>query len=128
MENINRIRIGKLGEDVACRYLITKRYKILGRNYREKFGEIDIIARSEDSTLVFCEVKAIYEKPGYPIQLTPEDNLTEQKLRKMKRIAQFFSAKNDVLINNDRGWRLDFVGIVFENECTIKRIVHYKNV
>jgi len=42
----NNIKIGNLGEDIACRFLKKKGFKIVDRNYRKKWGEIDIIAQS----------------------------------------------------------------------------------
>ncbi len=51
-----RQSLGKQGEDLACRELRRRRYAILARRYRTRFGEIDIIARDDD-TLVFVEVK-----------------------------------------------------------------------
>jgi Holliday junction resolvase-like predicted endonuclease len=49
--------VGSTGEDLACGYLEKNGYKIISRNYRMKFGELDIIAESPDKTLVFFEVK-----------------------------------------------------------------------
>jgi putative endonuclease len=49
--------LGKLGEDLACAELTRRRYEILERRYRTKYGEIDIIARDGEVT-VFVEVKA----------------------------------------------------------------------
>ena len=48
--------LGAFGEDAACRYLRRRGYRILGRNYSCRFGEIDIIARS-GRYVVFAEVK-----------------------------------------------------------------------
>ncbi len=48
--------LGAFGEDAACRYLQRHRYKIVGRNYSCRFGEVDIIARNR-KYLVFVEVK-----------------------------------------------------------------------
>jgi len=124
----NRLGIGRWGEDFACKCLIGRGYKILARNYRKKFGEIDVIARSSDKTLVFCEVKTIVEKPGFPVQLSPEDNLTFEKIQKMRRIANFFAAQNPYLINEDRGWRIDLIAIVLQPDEAIKRIQHYENI
>ena len=53
----DRITLGKTGEDYACRELEHRGYEILARRFRTRLGEIDIIAR-EDDTLVFIEVKA----------------------------------------------------------------------
>jgi len=48
--------IAVLGEDLACEYLAQKGYKIIERNFRKKYQEIDIIAIHTE-TLVFVEVK-----------------------------------------------------------------------
>jgi putative endonuclease len=49
--------LGKLGEDLAVKYLINKGYRILQRNYRYRKAEIDIIAR-KDGVLAIVEVKS----------------------------------------------------------------------
>ncbi len=50
------IEKGKIGEDVACGYLQEKGLKLLKRNYRTPYGEIDLIMR-DGNVLVFVEVK-----------------------------------------------------------------------
>lgn len=50
--------IGKFGEELACKYLECKNYKIMDRNFSCKQGEIDIVAFDKDSNeIVFFEVK-----------------------------------------------------------------------
>jgi len=51
------LRLGKRGENLACRFLILNNIEILLKNYRNKRGEIDIIAR-DGGTICFIEVKA----------------------------------------------------------------------
>ena len=51
-----RRELGKWGEEQACQYLIRQGYRIVYRNYRCPFGEVDIIASGEGQ-LVFAEVK-----------------------------------------------------------------------
>ena len=48
--------LGQWGEDLACDYLKENGYRILERNFKNRFGEIDIIARDQD-VLCFIEVK-----------------------------------------------------------------------
>jgi putative endonuclease len=48
--------VGKAGEEIAVQYLRQQGYHVLERNYRCRFGEIDLIAR-DGSTLAFIEVK-----------------------------------------------------------------------
>ena len=63
---MNTKELGDLGEKLACEYLVKNEYKILGRNYRINFGEIDIIAQKNqkllgknDKTIHFVEVKTL---------------------------------------------------------------------
>jgi putative endonuclease len=52
-----RVALGKIGEDLACRELERRGYAIIARRYRQRGGELDIIAR-DGRVLVFVEVKA----------------------------------------------------------------------
>ncbi len=98
-----RSKIGKRGEDIALKYLKKHKYKILDRNYRCRFGEIDIIARDRD-TLVFIEVK-LRRCRDYG---TPESAVDERKRRKIERVALDYMMKNDL---RDRDIRFDVVAI-----------------
>ncbi|MGA9860048.1 MAG: YraN family protein [Solirubrobacteraceae bacterium] len=49
-------RIGRTGEQLAAEHLSRLGYEIVERNYRTRWGELDIVARRGD-TLAFCEVK-----------------------------------------------------------------------
>ena len=53
---MNNKELGKYGEELACKYLERKGYVVLERNFYCKQGEIDIIAKDEN-TIVFLEVK-----------------------------------------------------------------------
>jgi putative endonuclease len=56
-DTLDRVSLGKLGEDLACRVLEARGYAIVARRYRTRFGEIDIIAEA-GGVIVFVEVKA----------------------------------------------------------------------
>jgi len=63
---LDKILIGKLGEEKASEFLKNNGYTVLERNFRCKIGEIDIIAKIKD-TIVFVEVKTRSSiKFGYP--------------------------------------------------------------
>lgn len=67
-EMTNNIEKGKRGELIAKNYLLAKGYRILETNYRNKIGEIDIIAQDKD-VLVFIEVKTRSNTNfGYPYE------------------------------------------------------------
>ena len=57
MNDFDRKRTGKKGEDIAVAYLISRGYRIVERNYKCPLGEIDIVARDGDE-IVFVEVKS----------------------------------------------------------------------
>jgi putative endonuclease len=126
--------VGKLGEDIACEYLVKSGYRILGRNYRQKWGEIDIIARARDLTLVFVEVKTLnaVKEAG----LTPEDNLTPAKLRKLRRTCEIFanSKIGSELVDEKKGWRIDLLTVFSPQNSDLTNnakdcvIHHYQNI
>jgi putative endonuclease len=56
MSNDAGNRMGRAGEQLAAEHLLRLGYEIVERNYRTRWGELDIVARC-GSTLTFCEVK-----------------------------------------------------------------------
>jgi len=67
MNNYKKL-IGEFGESLARDYLISKGYRILNMNYRNRFGEIDIVCMNKD-LLIFCEIKSRYSNSfGFPIE------------------------------------------------------------
>lgn len=119
--------IGKIGEDIASKYLLAKGYLILARNHRERFDEIDIIARHADGTLIFCEVKTLNNRGDYPWLFTPEDNLTPMKLKKLIRGSLVFLARHPELERGSSGWQIDFIAVTIRQE-NLARVRHYKNI
>ncbi len=75
--------IGKSGEDKAAQYLESQGYNILTRNFRTRYGEIDIVAQKNNA--VYCvEVKTrLSNRFGSAI-----DAITPQKLNKMHLMAE----------------------------------------
>jgi putative endonuclease len=90
MQN-NRQEFGRTGETLACRYLEENGYVILARNYRTKFGEIDIIARDMD-TLVFIEVKSRrsnhFGNPKYAVNKSKQKKISMAALHYLKDTKQ----------------------------------------
>lgn len=117
----NHLKIGIIGETIACKYLKKNSYKIIERNHRQKWGEIDIVAKAPDATLVFIEVKTLKKYlPSDELYntdleghycITPEENLTAAKLRKLQRVCHLYANAHPKLINDDRGWRIDLIAI-----------------
>ena len=80
-----RLKYGKESESVAAKFLKKKGYKILEQNYRNKLGEIDIIAKDKD-TIVFVEVKA--RKSRYYGHA--KWAVTPKKQKKVSMVALFY--------------------------------------
>ncbi len=99
---------GKRSEIIASDYLIKKGYKILAVNYKNKIGEIDIIAKDGDFT-VFAEVKArMSSRFGHPFEA-----INKRKQQKIYKIASIYLMKNNLM---DTPVRFDAISILgFEN-------------
>lgn len=82
--------LGRSGEDVAAAYLKRKKFRVLERGFRFHKGEIDIIARDRDDTLVFIEVKA---RRGRDFG-RPEEAVTPLKQSQLRRLAKAYLALN----------------------------------
>jgi putative endonuclease len=120
---------GIFGESVACHYLEKRKYRILKKNYREKFDEIDIIGESMDGFLVFFEVKTmIYSTADLENMLDPEDNFTIAKFKKIKRLCEMFVAKHRKISGKEITWRIDLLAIEIKLNKDKILIKHYKNV
>lgn len=90
---------GKKGETVAVKFLIDNGYKIIQQNYKNKIGEIDIIAE-KDNRIIFIEVKYRQTaKFGYP-----RESVNYYKQKKIKQVALTYlkqKSKTDALIRFD---------------------------
>ena len=77
--------IGSFGEALARDYLISKGYKILNMNFRNKFGEIDIICK-KNNLLIFCEIKSRYSNSfGSPIE-----SITCYKQKQIIKLSELY--------------------------------------
>ena len=75
-----RRSLGQAGEDAAARHLEAQGYRILARNFRRTFAELDIVAQKE-GLLVFVEVKtrssARFGAPAEAVTLTKQRRLSK---------------------------------------------------
>ena len=95
--------IGKIGEDLAVKFLRRKGYNILYRNWRCSFGEIDIVAQ-EKGFIVFAEIKTRRSDAfgaGYL-------SVNSAKQLKLIKLAQAFLKRYGL---TDRPCRIDIVSI-----------------
>ena len=116
----NKISLGKYGEELACEFLKNKNYQILKRNYRTRFGEIDIIAKRDD-ILVFVEVKT---KTGGEFG-QPEEMVGKNKQIKLEKLAQAYLLEQG-LSPETENFRIDIVSVMIKKD-KIPEIKHLEN-
>ncbi|MBU3918853.1 YraN family protein [Patescibacteria group bacterium] len=118
--------IGKLGEDIAVKFLRKKRYKILERNFQKdikglKLGEIDIVAK-KDKVVIFTEVKTLKRESG----ISPEERVNFRKRQTIAKIAEIWLNKHKIPLNSP--WQIDILAIVLNFDSRIAKIKHFKNI
>ena len=117
---------GNRGETLAAEYLARKGYKILARNYRSKWGEVDVIAKLKaqnsklktEEIVVFVEVKTkTGDRYGEPWEM-----VNRWKVEQVMRMGELWC--------REYGWtgrvRVDVVGVWLESE--LPRIEHWESV
>lgn len=95
-------KIGEIGEEKACMFLMKQGFTILERNVANKFGEIDVVAKKAGKHYFF-EVKA-GKQGGF---VNPAENLTKEKLRKFS-----ISVEHYCLINKIKDYRVQGVVVI----------------
>jgi len=106
---MNKREIGKIGEEIALEYLKKNKYKIIFKNYRTNFGEIDLIAINK-KFLVFIEVKM--RKKDSMVNVLYSVNKDKQE--KIIKVAEEFLQTHQEFKNYDI--RIDTVLIEGEDE------------
>ena len=99
-----RNAVGAWGEDLAARHLVEQGMVILDRNWRCDLGELDLVARHDD-TLVVCEVKT-RRGEGFG---SPAEAVTWRKAARLRRLAARWLDEHPV---SPLEVRIDIVGIV----------------
>jgi putative endonuclease len=109
MSNDVRHQLGALGEQLAAEHLIRLGFEIVERNYRTRWGELDIVAY-DGQTLAFCEVKTRRVAPGGG---SPFDAVRARKRSQVRKMAGSW-----LIERNDRPYadalRFDAIGISFD--------------
>jgi len=115
-----RKQVGRGGEEIAAQFLERKGYKIIERNYRKKWGEIDVIAE-KDNVVHFVEVKAVSrESKDY----RPEELIHESKLRKVARTAALYMEQQ----RDGREFQIDGIAVIMDMATRTARCRFYEQV
>lgn len=114
-----RQEVGRRGEDLAAQWLTDHGMEVLQRNWRCHEGELDIIARTSEGTVVICEIKC-RTGLGYG---GPLEAITYDKVRRLRQLAGIWAREYRV-----RGRvRIDAIGILDRRGHT-PRITHVAGI
>ena len=106
---MEKAELGHWGENYACRYLAQNDFTILGRNYRFKKFEIDIVAK-KNNELIIIEVKTRQTAEiGEPWRA-----VTKTKQRQIIRVADAYIKEHEIDLNV----RFDIISIVHNSYST----------
>ena len=111
---------GNIGEDIACQFLERKGFRIIGRNYLRKWGEIDIIAE-KGNIVRFIEVKSVSRDTlpdiSREMDYRPEELVDLRKLRKLARTASLYMEEK----KDDREYQIDVIGVIMSTTSRTAR-------
>jgi putative endonuclease len=130
MAKNGHITIGQLGENIAIGYLCNRGFRVVERNYRKKWGEIDIVAE-KDNVLHFVEVKAGSVTDEFPQDgkesYRPEDHVDQNKKARLERAIKTYIQEKRVL---EQGvlWTLDVLVVHIHKKTQHARVTMLKNV
>jgi putative endonuclease len=94
-------KIGSWGESAAAKYLEERDYRVLARNVRTPYGEIDIIVQKDDIT-IFVEVKTRTSRSLGP----PEISVTPRKQEHMLAAAEYYASEHEI-----DHWQIDVIAV-----------------
>ncbi len=107
MPQTQKQKIGEIGESVACEFLMKHNFLIKDRNYRKKWGEIDIVAE-KDNLLHFIEVKSVSRVTDH----NPEENVHLWKQKRLARAIRTYLLEKK--IPEETEWQLDVMAIFLD--------------
>lgn len=98
--------LGTSAEDAACRWLQSAGFRVLARNWRRPWGELDLVA-SKDDIIHAIEVKAsAASRPGFEPFVRADD----RKMAKVARTARTWLAANGY--EPDTPWQMDVISVI----------------
>src|SRR5579859_1665149 len=118
--NSNNQVVGRRGERLAEEHLLAQGARLLERNYRIHYGEIDLLFE-HDGEFVAVEVKT--RDVGDLEQ--PEEAFTWRQLQRIVRAMSTYAMDNDLL---ELPWRIDAAVVVIEPDGSVLRFDYLRSV
>jgi putative endonuclease len=120
-----RRTLGAKGERLAAQHLEARGYEVVARNFRTRFGELDLVAR-DGRFLVFCEVKTriVRGVQGPPNPLGPFASIGSRKQRQVRAIAREWLSQDLLEGSRPPEIRFDAIGISFDRAGRLLALEH----
>ena len=134
-------KLGDIGENIACDYLINHGFEVLDRNYLRKWGELDIVVK-KSNLIHFIEVKSVScvtlpkdvihppapnkgGRAGVTDSYRPEENVHPQKLRRLARAIQTYILEKRL---DNLDWQLDIITVKIDKTNRKARVEMLENI
>jgi putative endonuclease len=114
-----RPRLGRLGEQLASEHLVRRGFQIVERNYRTRWGELDIVA-FDGRTLAFCEVKT---RRAGRAGASPLDAVRAPKRAQVRKMAGQWLIERTERPRADT-LRFDAIGVTLDSAGRLLRLEH----
>lgn len=128
MATDRRRAIGELGEHIAAEHLVEGGYRMLARNYRTRYGELDIVA-ADRGCLVFCEVRSRVSAgasgPAGPLESIGPDK--RRRLREMAKAWLVDRSEHRRASGGEQSLRFDAIGVTLRPDGTLVALEHVRD-
>jgi putative endonuclease len=126
MSSNHRIERGRRGERLAAEHLARAGYRVVERNFRTRYGELDLIA-CDDRALVFCEVKTLVDgaRTGPRVPLEAISPRKRRRLRSMA--AQWLASRPAEGRARGEVLRFDAIAITLGRDGEVMQLEHLEN-
>ncbi|MBD3379423.1 MAG: YraN family protein [Candidatus Omnitrophica bacterium] len=111
--------VGRRGEEIARKFLLSRGYRVIERNFKTPFGEIDLIAEEGECT-VFFEVKTRISETFGP----PSAAVTEDKACRVVKNCVFYAQKKKLL---EDALRIDVIAVTLDQGLRLHILKHVRN-
>jgi putative endonuclease len=118
-----RRRLGARGEELAARHLEARGLEVVERNFRTRYGELDIVAR-DARFLVFCEVKTRIVRLATREALGPFASIGTRKQRQVRAMAREWLSQGGLDGPRPPGLRFDAIGVSFDPTGRLLALEH----
>jgi putative endonuclease len=121
MPQTKKQKIGEIGENIAQRFLVKQGFEIKDRNYRKKWGEIDIVAE-KDKILHFIEVKTV----SHITEHQPEESVHLWKQKRLARVIRTYLLEKK--ISEEMEWQIDIIAVLLDFKTRKAKIRMTENI